>query len=87
MRYVGVDLHKQTISLCIVELVGRERKIIERKRFACRDEETIAAYFAQFGPYQVVVEATASYEWFVRLIEPTADRVRAGPSRQAAGDR
>ena len=61
MRYVGVDLHKQTISLCVVELVGRERKVIERKRLACRDEETIAAYFARLGSYEAVVEATASY--------------------------
>ena len=32
-------------------------------------------YFASLGEYQLVVEATASYEWFVRLVEPTADRV------------
>jgi len=75
MRYVGVDLHKQTISLCVVELVGRNRKIVQRKRFNCRDEEGIAAYFAALGPYEAVVEATASYEWFVQLIEPTAQRV------------
>ena len=75
MLYVGVDLHKQTISLCVVELVGRNRKIVQRKRFNCRDEEGIAAYFAALGPYEAVVEATASYEWFVKLIEPTAARV------------
>jgi transposase len=75
MRYVGVDLHKQTISLCVVELVGRERRIVERKRFACRDEEQIADYFRQLGAYEAVVEATASYEWFVQLIEPTATRI------------
>jgi transposase len=75
MRYVGVDLHKQSISLCVVELAGRERKIVERKRFACRDEEAIAAYFSRLGRYQAVVEATASYEWFVRLVEPSAERV------------
>jgi transposase len=75
MLYVGVDLHKQTISLCVVELVGRERKVVERKRFRCADEEAIAAYFAGLGSYEAVVEATASYEWFVRLIEPTAARI------------
>jgi transposase len=75
MRYVGVDLHKQTISVCVVELVGLERKVIERKRLMCRDEEGIAAYFANLGPYEAVVEATASYEWFVQLIEPSARRI------------
>jgi transposase len=75
MRYVGVDLHKQTISLCVVELVGRERKVVQRKRFRCRDEEALLAYFAGLGLYEAVVEATASYEWFVQLIEPTAARI------------
>lgn len=75
MHYVGVDLHKQTISVCVVELVGRQRRIVERKRFACRDEEQIADYFGQLAPYEAVVEATASYEWFIALIEPTAHRV------------
>ncbi len=41
----------------------------------CDDEEAILAYFARLGPYEAVVEATASYEWFVQLIEPTAKRV------------
>jgi transposase len=75
MYYVGVDLHKQTISLCVVELAGRERKVVQRKRFRCADEEAIAGYFAGLGSYEAVVEATASYEWFVQLIEPTAARI------------
>ena len=76
MFYVGVDLHKKSISLCVVELVDRERKVIvERRKFRCDDEEQMAEYFANLGEYQLVVEATASYEWFVQLVEPTADRV------------
>jgi len=75
MFYVGVDLHKQSISLCVVELADRERKIIERRKFRCDEEEQMAEYFAKLGEYQLVVEATASYEWFVQLVEPTADRV------------
>jgi transposase len=75
MYYVGVDLHKHSISLCVVELADRERKIIERRKFRCDEEEQMAEYFAELGEYQLVVEATASYEWFVQLVEPTADRV------------
>jgi hypothetical protein len=30
MFYVDVDLHTQTISVCVVELVNRERRIAER---------------------------------------------------------
>lgn len=75
MRYVGVDLHKQSISLCVVELADRARKVIQRKRFRCDQELEMTEYFSQLGTYQLVVEATASYEWFVQLVEPTADRV------------
>jgi transposase len=84
MFYVGVDLHKHSISLCVVELVGRQRKAIERRRFRCDDEEAILAYFAGLGSYEAVVEATASYEWFVRLIEPTAARI-VWPIRASSG--
>ena len=75
MFYVGVDLHKQSISLCVVELADRKRQVIERKRFHCEHEEEMSEYFSNLGEYQLVVEATASYEWFIRLVEPTADRV------------
>ena len=53
MFYVGVDLHKQSISLCVVELAGRERKIIERRRFRCDEEESMADYFVELGEYQL----------------------------------
>ena len=75
MRYVGVDLHKQSISVCVVELADRERQVVQRRRFRCDQEDRMAEYFASLGEYQIVVEATASYEWFVRLVEPTAERV------------
>ena len=75
MRYVGVDLHKQSITVCVLALVGRERKILQRRRFLCKNALEIQAFFVDLGRYQVVVEATASYEWFVQLIEPSADRV------------
>ncbi len=75
MRFVGVDLHKKSISLCVMVQEPGGRRVIDRHRFACDDVESIAAYFHALGRYRVVVEATASYEWFVKLLEPTADRV------------
>ena len=72
MNYVGIDLHKKTISLCVV---GQERKVLDRKRFYCAEPERIVAFFEEIGPFQGAVEATASYEWLVSLIEPLADRV------------
>ena len=72
MKFVGIDLHKQTIVLCVV---GQDRKVLERQTFHCADVERIRAYFAQLGTFRAVVEATASYEWLVDLIEPLAERV------------
>jgi transposase len=72
MNFVGVDLHKKVISICIV---SEEQEVVYRQRLACACEEKIREWFAQRVPFQVVVEATASYEWFVRLVEPMAERV------------
>lgn len=76
MVSVGVDLHKKTISLCVV---NREIQVLERKRMACCYPELIMDFFKtlrkQHRKVQVVVEATASYEWFVKLVEPIAQRV------------
>jgi transposase len=72
MYYVGIDLHKKTISICVV---NQERQKVEQKRFACGVPETIVEYFGKLGKFQAVVEATASYEWLVRLLEPLAERI------------
>jgi transposase len=72
MKFVGIDLHKKTIVICVV---NQEKKILERKRFLCADVERIRKYFAEAGPFQAVVEATASYEWLLTLLDPLAQRV------------
>ena len=72
VNYVGIDLHKKTISICVV---NQERQKIDYKRFACSTPETIVDYFRRLGSFQAVVEATASYEWLVRLLEPWAERI------------
>jgi hypothetical protein len=72
MKYVGIDLHKKTISGCVVVKERGKRKIAARKRLECRDEAGIKSWFRDLGKFEVVVEATASYEWFVKLVEPLA---------------
>lgn len=82
MNYVGVDLHKHSISLCVMVEDSAGRRVVGRRRLACEDEEQIAQCFAQLQPFQVVVEATAAYEWFARLVEPLAERfVLAHPKK------
>jgi transposase len=75
MKYVGIDLHKQTISACVVVIERGKKVVVARQRLACPDEAGIAAWFGKLGKFEVVVEATASYEWFVKLVEPLAHRV------------
>ena len=72
MKSVGIDLHKQTISICVV---NQERGVLERKRLLCHEPERIAQYFTDLGEFQAVIEATASYEWLWALLEPLASRI------------
>ncbi|MBV8267076.1 MAG: IS110 family transposase [Planctomycetaceae bacterium] len=72
MNYVGIDLHKKTIVLCVMD---QHRAVRHRGSFACGDTEAILAFVRRLGPFRAVVEATASYEWLVELIEPLAEKV------------
>jgi transposase len=72
MVYVGIDLHKKTITLCVM---NQQRQVLQRQTFHCCQPEKIGAFFAQLGPFQAVVEATASYEWLWQLLEPLAQRL------------
>jgi transposase len=79
MNFVGIDLHKRIIVVCVR---NEQRAILTTRRFACSDVAQIVAFFASLGKYQAVVEATASYEWLWKLLEPSADRlVLAHPKR------
>jgi len=71
-KFIGVDLHKKTIVICVV---SKDRQVLESRRFYCAETQRIHEWFAAQGPFEVVVEATASYEWFVQLVEPHAGRV------------
>jgi transposase len=82
MKFIGVDLHKKTISLCVVVVVAGKRQVVRRRRFDCQKTEAIRAFFEEQGTFQAVVEATANYEWFLLLIEDLADRcVLAHPKK------
>ena len=57
MKYVGVDLHKQAISLCVVVQKGAQRNVLQRQRLACQNTAVIEQFFRNLGEFQVVVEA------------------------------
>jgi len=72
VNYVGIDLHKKTIVLCVMD---QDRKVTARRTFACCQTEAVRDFFRGLVPFRAVVEATASYEWLVELIEPIAEKV------------
>src|ERR1700757_601876 len=72
MNFVGIDLPKQTITLCVV---NQERQVLRRRTLACAETEAIRAFFTELTPFRAVVEATASYEWLWQLLEPLAERL------------
>ena len=79
MNVIGVDLHKKSLTVCVMD---EKRKVLARKTLACTQTDEIVEFFGQFRPFKVVVEATASYVWFVELVEPLAQKVvLANPKR------
>ena len=72
MKYVGIDLHKKIIVLCVVR---QDRTVLQRRRFLCLEPDRIRQFFGQLGDFQAVVEATANYEWLVELLLPLAQKV------------
>jgi transposase len=72
MNFIGVDLHKKSITVCVMDQV---RKVLARKTINCKETSEIVDFCRKFRPFKVVLEATASYPWFVELVEPLADEV------------
>ena len=79
MNYVGVDLHKKVITACVMDA---NRKIVREAKLYPNEPDRIVAFFEGQGEYEVVLEATASYYWFVELLEPsTSEIVPANPAK------
>src|SRR5271165_5801545 len=72
MNFIGVDLHKKSITVCVMD---QNRKVLARRTIPCTETNKIVDFFRKFRPFKVVVEATASYPWFVELVESMADEV------------
>ena len=72
MNFIGVDLHKKSITICVMD---EARNVLYRRNLSCSQPERIRREIERRRPFQLVVEATASYEWFVKLVEPAADRI------------
>jgi hypothetical protein len=76
MNFIGADLHKQSITLCVMD---EELKVLPRKAVPCDQPDQSAEFFRQSRPFKVVVDATASYLLFVALLEPRLSVPRREP--------
>lgn len=72
MNFIGCDLHKKSITFCVV---NPERKVLARRRIECERVEEIGAFLQEWRPFHLVVEATSSYPWFFELAGPLAERL------------
>ncbi len=75
MRYIGADLHKKSITFCVVETVSGKTVVHQRSRMQCCEVDRITEFLKSHVPYQITVEATIGYEWFALLAEQSAARV------------
>jgi transposase len=71
MNFVGIDLHKKTITLAVLDHTCR---LLQRRSFRCQDSSLIRSFFLSLQPFQAVVEATAAYDWLVALLDPLATK-------------
>ncbi|QDU56147.1 hypothetical protein [Aeoliella mucimassa] len=74
MKYVGADLHKKTVSLCVVEWHDHSTRVVQRKRLRCDEPDQIGEFLASLGEFCITVEATIGYDWFAALAEPITVR-------------
>ena len=81
MNFVGIDLHKKSIR---VGDVGQERKVWNRKRFACADPDRIVGFFKPRSPrYTSTLSPWTPLVEPARCAYPLADGARCMPVASA----
>jgi len=71
--FVGVDLHKCTVSLAAVDPAG---KLLARLTIATKCTDRIASFLAPLPkPVHMAVEAVTFAEWFIDRFAPCVDRI------------
>ena len=75
MKFVGADLHKESITFCVVTSDSGKCSVLRRERVLCKDVAKIVRLLQSLGEFQLVVEATIGYDWLAALAEKYAQRV------------
>lgn len=87
-RFVGIDLHKDTMTICVYELPSGETRY---RKIACKCREQIVDFFRNLPrPHVVAIEAVGFYRWLWELLEPVVESLLladATAARALAGRR
>lgn len=75
MRFIGADLHKKSITFCVLELVKGKSVVVQRQRILCNQVARIESFLKSHGKFELVVEATIGFDWFASVAERFASRV------------
>jgi transposase len=68
---VGIDLHKETMTVCVLDPATGEERF---EKIACRARDKIVAFFSALPKGHVVaIESVGFYRWLWELLEPIVD--------------
>jgi transposase len=85
MKYVGVDLHKDSLTVAVLDEAGT---VLQRTTLPTKCRNRIVELFSSLAPCEVAVESVGFYHWFWALVRPHVTKMRlADPAgvRVAAG--
>ncbi len=73
MKTIGVDLHKDSMSIVVLDETGNAEC---REKIPTKCRGRIVEFFSSYGPRcQVVVESVGFYAWFWDLVRPLVGRM------------
>jgi hypothetical protein len=79
MKSIGVDLHKDSLTLAVLDEAGR---LVETRQFPTKCRNQIHDFFASYGlQCQVALESVGFYQWFWQLVFPLWRFLQNSPIR------
>ncbi len=81
MRYIGIDLHKQSV---VVAVDGSRGSRLASRSFSTENVGSIISFFGKQKPFAAVIEASCSYRWLYDLLSPLGDVKLAHPLKLRA---
>ena len=66
MWYIGIDLHKHSLHLCVMDGDGN---VVYTGRFSTLEENAFLSIFLKYQPFTAVIEASGSFRWLYDLLD------------------